>query len=155
GVELLAGEAVAEPPAQLGDGQEPDRGPAPLARLAHLGLELFVDHPPLLQLRHALLRCAFFEPGDPTGWRARLRTRLGAHRSFGRATGAFVSAPRLFFRGVYTFRLSARGTPMWLVYAIALILGGGIVLLQVLAGADHHIGAAEASLDAHHAPTGP
>ena len=44
---------------------------------------------------------------------------------------------------------------MWLVYAIALILGGGTVLLQVLAGADHHIGAADASLDAHHAPTGP
>jgi len=44
---------------------------------------------------------------------------------------------------------------MWLVYAIALILGGGTVLLQVLAGTDHHIGAAEASLDAHHAPTGP
>ena len=44
---------------------------------------------------------------------------------------------------------------MWLVYAIALVLGGGIVLLQVLTGADHHIGAAEASLDAHHAPTGP
>jgi membrane protein implicated in regulation of membrane protease activity len=44
---------------------------------------------------------------------------------------------------------------MWLVYAIALILGGGIVLLQVLAGGDHHIGHAEVSLDAHHAPTGP
>jgi len=44
---------------------------------------------------------------------------------------------------------------MWLVYAIALILGGGTVLLQVLAGADHHIGAADAALDAHHAPTGP
>jgi hypothetical protein len=44
---------------------------------------------------------------------------------------------------------------MWLVYAIALILGGGTVLLQVLAGSDHHIGVADASLDAHHAPTGP
>lgn len=44
---------------------------------------------------------------------------------------------------------------MWLVYAIALILGGGTVLLQVLAGGDHHIGAADAALDAHHAPTGP
>jgi len=44
---------------------------------------------------------------------------------------------------------------MWLVYAIALILGGGTVLLQVLAGSDHHIGAADAALDAHHAPTGP
>jgi hypothetical protein len=44
---------------------------------------------------------------------------------------------------------------MWLVYAVALVVGGGIVLLQVLAGADHHIGTADASLDAHHAPTGP
>ena len=44
---------------------------------------------------------------------------------------------------------------MWLVYAIALILGGGIVLLQMLAGGDHHIGHAEMALDAHHAPTGP
>ena len=44
---------------------------------------------------------------------------------------------------------------MWLVYAIALILGGGTVLLQVLGGTDHHIGTADASLDAHHAPTGP
>ena len=44
---------------------------------------------------------------------------------------------------------------MWLVYAIALILGGGIVLLQMLAGGDHHIGHAEGALDAHHAPTGP
>jgi hypothetical protein len=44
---------------------------------------------------------------------------------------------------------------MWLVYAIALVLGGGIVLLQVLAGGDHHIGHADAALDAHHAPTGP
>ena len=44
---------------------------------------------------------------------------------------------------------------MWLVYAIALVLGGGTVLLQVLAGGDHHIGTADASLDAHHAPTGP
>lgn len=44
---------------------------------------------------------------------------------------------------------------MWLVYAIALILGGGVVLLQVLAGADHHIGSADAALDAHHAPSGP
>ena len=44
---------------------------------------------------------------------------------------------------------------MWLVYAIALILGGGTVLLQVLTGGDHHIGAADAALDGHHAPTGP
>ena len=44
---------------------------------------------------------------------------------------------------------------MWLVYAIALILGGGIVLLQVLAGTDHDIGHADVSLDAHHAPSGP
>ena len=44
---------------------------------------------------------------------------------------------------------------MWLVYAIALILGGGIVLLQMLAGGDHVIGHADAALDAHHAPTGP
>ena len=44
---------------------------------------------------------------------------------------------------------------MWLVYAIALILGGGIVLLQALAGGDHHIGHADAALDAHHAPGGP
>jgi hypothetical protein len=44
---------------------------------------------------------------------------------------------------------------MWLVYAIALILGGGFVLIQAVAGSDHHIGAAEASLDAHHAPEGP
>jgi len=44
---------------------------------------------------------------------------------------------------------------MWLVYAIALIVGGGIVLLQALGGSDHDIGAAEASLDAHHAPAGP
>jgi hypothetical protein len=44
---------------------------------------------------------------------------------------------------------------MWLVYAIALILGGGIVLLQVLAGSDHDIGHADGALDAHHAPAGP
>jgi membrane protein implicated in regulation of membrane protease activity len=44
---------------------------------------------------------------------------------------------------------------MWLVYVIALILGGGTVLLQVLAGADHHVGSADVALDAHHAPTGP
>jgi hypothetical protein len=44
---------------------------------------------------------------------------------------------------------------MWLVYAIALILGGGIVLLQVLAGSDHDIGHADGALDAHHAPSGP
>jgi len=44
---------------------------------------------------------------------------------------------------------------MWLVYAVALVVGGGIVLLQVLAGADHHIGTADGSLDGHHAPTGP
>lgn len=44
---------------------------------------------------------------------------------------------------------------MWLVYAIALVLGGGFVLLQALSGSDHHIGAAEAALDAHHAPEGP
>lgn len=43
---------------------------------------------------------------------------------------------------------------MWLVYAIALILGGGTVLLQAFGGSDH-VGAADASLDAHHAPTGP
>jgi membrane protein implicated in regulation of membrane protease activity len=44
---------------------------------------------------------------------------------------------------------------MWLVYAVALVVGGGVVLLQVLAGADHHIGTADGALDAHHAPTGP
>ncbi len=44
---------------------------------------------------------------------------------------------------------------MWLVYAIALILGGGTVLAQVLAGVDHDIGTADGALDAHHAPSGP
>jgi membrane protein implicated in regulation of membrane protease activity len=44
---------------------------------------------------------------------------------------------------------------MWLVYAIALVLGGGIVVVQMLSGGDHHIGHADAALDAHHAPTGP
>jgi membrane protein implicated in regulation of membrane protease activity len=44
---------------------------------------------------------------------------------------------------------------MWLLYVIALIVGGGLLLVQVLAGGDHHVGGLQVSLDDSHPAAGP
>ena len=40
---------------------------------------------------------------------------------------------------------------MWLVYAVALVLGGGILLIQLVSGTDHEVGA-DADLGGDHHP---
>ena len=44
---------------------------------------------------------------------------------------------------------------MWLLYLLALILGGGILLVQLLAGSDGHHGLDHGRVDATHPYEGP
>jgi membrane protein implicated in regulation of membrane protease activity len=44
---------------------------------------------------------------------------------------------------------------MWLLYLIALILGGGALLVQLLAGSDHDVGGHDGTLDDAHPDAGP
>lgn len=44
---------------------------------------------------------------------------------------------------------------MWLLYVIALILGGGALLVQLFAGSDHDVGAHDGTLDDAHPDAGP
>src|SRR5262245_14151763 len=159
GVEVLAGEGRSHHSAQVGDGHQAGGRAVALADLPHFRLELLVDHPRILPLPGHVQPPAMRQPpltGDPTSGGPRVRhTEVSARQQFDEVPALPFRLPATLFRGVYTGRLSTKGTPMWLVYAIALILGGGIVLLQVVAGADHHIGHADGALDAHHAPTGP
>jgi membrane protein implicated in regulation of membrane protease activity len=44
---------------------------------------------------------------------------------------------------------------MWLLYVLALILGGGLLFIQLVTGGDHHVGELHPSLHGAHAQSGP